>query len=285
MTETDVLNSETSSYKTNEKEADKLESHSIELIAIIILLAEQFLSIVGGTKLTKPATIKKKVAVLMSIPGMKAKEANLIARDCKTPLDVIEYITSVQLSKIKEETLEHVYERLVKVAMKNVSDKGKYLRFNGMSRGDSKIYRSQLEEIVLAPHLGENENGANFIDLLDKHFDDVEKSVLEMLSSYSKDSKERFVFKFRSESIAKKINYHVRTILRNETSRIIGETNALIYEQYGIEYYIYRAELDYKTTDTCLSLNQNIFKLAERQVGVNASPMHINCRGTELPVL
>lgn len=285
MTEAEVLNEETSSYKTNEREAEAIEQEVMASLAIIIVIAEQFLTIYGANALNKPMSVNKKKNILMSIPGMTVKEALMLSRAHRKPIELIKYIADVQFMNLKQNATERIYERLMNVAIKNVKSKGRYLRGIGYSRGDKRVERTMLNEILLKPHLGQNEKGRNFVDLLDVRIGEVEELFYKTLGEYTQSPGNRLIFRFQAEPISDKVGRHMRNILRNETSRIIGETNALIYEQFGIEYYVYVAVLDDRTTSTCLSLDGQVFKLSERSVGVNASPMHFNCRSTELPAI
>ena len=47
--------------------------------------------------------------------------------------------------------------------------------------------------------------------------------------------------------------------------------------------YQYSSALDKRTCESCGALDGEKFKLSDRVVGVNASPLHPYCRCTELP--
>lgn len=73
-------------------------------------------------------------------------------------------------------------------------------------------------------------------------------------------------------------------LVRTETAYVIGESTAQGYKESGYLYqYRYVATLDGKTSSICRKLDTAVFKLEDRQVGKNASPMHPNCRSTEVP--
>ena len=74
-------------------------------------------------------------------------------------------------------------------------------------------------------------------------------------------------------------------LINTEHSYVMGEASAKAYEELGVEKYQFVATLDSKTSKTCQKLDRKIFKLSERQVGVNASPMHTKCRSTEIPYI
>lgn len=73
-------------------------------------------------------------------------------------------------------------------------------------------------------------------------------------------------------------------IIRTESAHIQGEVNRQSYlqaqEELGLEYYKYDAFLDSRTSTICRELEGKIFKITEMEIGVNAPPMHPNCRST-----
>lgn len=78
-------------------------------------------------------------------------------------------------------------------------------------------------------------------------------------------------------------------IIRTESAHIQGEVNRQSYlqaqEELGLEYYKYDAFLDSRTSTICRELEGKIFKITEMEIGVNAPPMHPNCRSTTQLVL
>lgn len=73
-------------------------------------------------------------------------------------------------------------------------------------------------------------------------------------------------------------------LIRTESAFIQGDINKSAYmeaaEELGLEYYKYDAFLDSRTSDICRELDGKLFKVSEMQIGVNAPPMHPNCRST-----
>lgn len=72
--------------------------------------------------------------------------------------------------------------------------------------------------------------------------------------------------------------YASERIIRTETGYVMNEATAKSYVDNGIEKYQYHANIDSRTSKVCKKLNKKVFKLSERQVGVNMCPMHPNCR-------
>ncbi|MGB3160384.1 MAG: minor capsid protein [Carnobacterium sp.] len=73
-------------------------------------------------------------------------------------------------------------------------------------------------------------------------------------------------------------------LIRTETSAVVGDSTAKGYVESGIvSRYIIISTLDNRTSTICQELDSKVFNLKDREVGVNASPMHPNCRSTEAP--
>ena len=73
-----------------------------------------------------------------------------------------------------------------------------------------------------------------------------------------------------------------RRLVRTESCNLANQMEMASYEECGIEYYIYVATLDLKTSSICRSLDNKRFKVSEQQPGVNCPPMHPWCRSTTI---
>lgn len=78
-------------------------------------------------------------------------------------------------------------------------------------------------------------------------------------------------------------------IIRTETSHLDGQVTLEGYRQagaeLGLEYYVYDAFLDSRTSNICRELDKKRFRIDDAEVGVNYPPMHPNCRSTTQLVL
>lgn len=78
-------------------------------------------------------------------------------------------------------------------------------------------------------------------------------------------------------------------LIRTESAFIQGDINKTTYQQaaeeLGLDEYVYDAFLDSRTSEICRELDGKRFKISEMQIGVNAPPMHPNCRSTTQLVL
>ena len=89
-----------------------------------------------------------------------------------------------------------------------------------------------------------------------------------------------------SRALSKKLDADYKNCLRlihTEHSYFMSESTAKAYEELEVEMYQYSSALDKRTCESCGALDGEIFKLVDRTVGVNASPLHPYCRCTELP--
>ena len=89
-----------------------------------------------------------------------------------------------------------------------------------------------------------------------------------------------------ARALSKKLDASYKNCIRlihTEHSYFMSEATSKAYEELDVEYYQYSSALDKRTCEHCGSLDGEIFKLGDRTVGVNASPLHPLCRCTELP--
>lgn len=91
-----------------------------------------------------------------------------------------------------------------------------------------------------------------------------------------------------AQKLAKEMNNtfsNAARLVRTETNYIHNKTTKDGYEHLGVEQYQFLATLDLRTSETCASLDGEIFDLKDAQVGLNYPPMHPNCRSTTFPVI
>ena len=88
------------------------------------------------------------------------------------------------------------------------------------------------------------------------------------IAKTSKQVRERF-------NVAK---YYADRLVRTETNHFNNEADAMAYEEMDVDKYVFLATLDTRTSKICQELDNKVFPLKDRQVGVNYPPMHPNCR-------
>ena len=71
-------------------------------------------------------------------------------------------------------------------------------------------------------------------------------------------------------------------LIRTETAFIDTQVTFEGFEQarkeLGLEYYMYDAFLDSRTSAICREMDGKYFKITEREIGINAPPLHPSCR-------
>ena len=83
----------------------------------------------------------------------------------------------------------------------------------------------------------------------------------------------------------KKAEFNIRRLVETESAFFDSESERQCCEDFGIEKYRFLAVLDLKTSDICQELDNKVFLEKERQIGVNAPPMHPFCRSTTASVV
>lgn len=73
-------------------------------------------------------------------------------------------------------------------------------------------------------------------------------------------------------------------LVQTEASYIQNESTYHSYKDSGVvTRYQYLATLDSRTSQICRDMDNKVFKLSEKQVGVNFPPLHPHCRSTVVP--
>ena len=76
-----------------------------------------------------------------------------------------------------------------------------------------------------------------------------------------------------------------RRLIRTEANYVANQAEAESYKDAGIDKYRFLATLDNRTSPMCQDLDNKVFRLDQKQVGVNYPPIHPWCRSTTTAVL
>ena len=76
-----------------------------------------------------------------------------------------------------------------------------------------------------------------------------------------------------------------KRVIYTEAAFFQGLAQNNCYRDLGVERYQFFVELNVNVCEKCSPLDGKIFKLDERRIGVNAIPMHPNCRCVEVPYI
>ncbi len=79
--------------------------------------------------------------------------------------------------------------------------------------------------------------------------------------------------------------FNATRLVRTEVNHFTNEATALAYEECEIDKYQFSATLDIKTCDRCAALDNKIFNIKDKKIGVNYPPMHPNDRCTTTPYI
>ena len=140
----------------------------------------------------------------------------------------------------------------------------------------------KLENILRTPWASDGKNFSNRIwrdrtQLVNNLQKNLSESVIrgdsdtDMIQALSKDEK--------------KAEFNTRRLVETESAFFDSESERQCCEDFGIEKYRFLAVLDMKTSDICQELDNKVFLEKDRQVGLNAPPMHPFCRSTTAPVI
>lgn len=135
------------------------------------------------------------------------------------------------------------------------------------------------ERVVVRPWLGENYS--------ERIWADKNKLLREINTNLSQSFIRGDSIDRTSRALAKRMGVSYSNavrIVRTESAHIISEATWDGYKESGVvQQYQFLATLDNRTSEICQSMDLKVFKLSEKEVGVNFPPLHPNCRSTICP--
>lgn len=78
-------------------------------------------------------------------------------------------------------------------------------------------------------------------------------------------------------------NKRAETRIKTEMVALVSLTIKDEFKKLNAKKYVYKAVMDERTSEICKSMNGRIFYVSEFKVGVNAPPLHPNCRSYTYP--
>lgn len=142
-----------------------------------------------------------------------------------------------------------------------------------------KLNIEAIEKVIKTSWLGEN------------YSDRIYKDKAKLIRTLETELSQSFIIGKSGQDTAKRLykrlnisyNNAIR-LVRTESNHISNEAQAEGYNASGIvSEYEYLSTLDNLTSHICQDLDGKVFKLIERQVGINYPPMLPNCRSTTIP--
>lgn len=139
---------------------------------------------------------------------------------------------------------------------------------------------STLDDNLVKSVLNERWSGKNYSQRIWGNTDLLAERVSEIVGGalLSGQSIEKTSRQIREQFDVSK--YYADRLVRTECNHFHNEADAIAYEEMGVEKYVFLAVLDTRTSTICQNLDNDVFPLADKKVGVNYPPMHPNCRST-----
>ena len=72
-------------------------------------------------------------------------------------------------------------------------------------------------------------------------------------------------------------------LVMTESAAFASRAQEDCFKELGVEEYEIVATLDSHTSEICQDMDGKVFKMSEREIGLNAPPFHVNCRTTTVP--
>src|SRR5690606_21096934 len=149
----------------------------------------------------------------------------------------------------------------------------------GIGVSFATLDRTTIEKAITTPWLGENYSAriwANRDKLVRELQTKLTQAFIrgEGVAQTAKDLAERMQVTYTS----------AERIVRTESSFVTHQATWESYKASGVvDKYEYLATLDDRTSEICRDMDGKVFRLSEKQVGINYPPLHPNCRSTVVP--
>lgn len=137
---------------------------------------------------------------------------------------------------------------------------------------------SNIDDNMVTALLNERWSGKNYSQRIWGNTDILAESLSEVIGGamLSGQSIQKTARQIRERFDVSK--YYAARLVRTEVNHFNNEADAMAYEEMDVDKYVFLATLDTRTSTICQELDNDVFELKERQVGVNYPPMHPNCR-------
>ncbi len=183
-------------------------------------------------------------------------------------LELLGKSQDVKTYKLLQETYKDTYYRSLHSAASKIGLGGRFDRFN------NKV----VEQICKTPWSGKN--------FSERIWGNNDKLIKEVRSILSQGAIQGTSVDKMSRQLAQRmgVDYHrAECLIRTESAFVRGQATADAYAQMGVTRYQYLATLDNRTSQVCRRLDNQVFELRQKAVGVNYPPMHPRCRSTTIP--
>lgn len=161
--------------------------------------------------------------------------------------------------------INHAYYRTVFDIQKGL---GEGFDFAAMSN-------KTIEEILKNPW-----SGKHFSERIWGNTDVLAKRVTEIITSGMMSGRTIDQMAGELKEFADVSKFVATRLIRTETTYMANAAEIESYKECDIEEYMYLATLDLRTSEVCIKLDKQVFKVSEAKAGENLPPMHPYCRST-----
>lgn len=176
-----------------------------------------------------------------------------------------------------EESLlfEHLYETF----------KANYLKTSFAIASSIKVYPfiNEPTEAVIKTALSFPWSGENFSSRI---YQNKNKMILQLRQELTQGFIRGDSVNDISKGVSNRVNISLKNakrLVQTETGAVLTESDKIAYKDFWLDQYEYLSTLDDKTSTICQELDGSVHDLDDMVIGVNAPPMHPNCRSTTIP--
>lgn len=202
--------------------------------------------------------------------NLKSVRESIYKLDRMEGLRVSIEMQQMELADKEEELIEnHLIDTYGKGVMDSLNRLGNSSNFNTFDRNVAKKFI--------------NEKWIEGKSLSDRIYENRDKVAKFMTTEFRNGVIRGDTYKDISKNLTDKFSEvnskQAMRLVRTEGTRILNEATISVFEN-EFEEYRYSAVLDGRTSQVCRALDGRVFKMKERQAGVNFPPMHPNCRSS-----
>lgn len=176
---------------------------------------------------------------------------------------------SLEIQNMYTDSVDHIQDVLEEEILNEIENQA------GILAPSFEMTKDDIEKIINMDFQGKNFSKRVW-DKRDGYYRIAEKEIFKSLSNI-------FVHKMgyqkemsRLSNTFKASKSQVLRLLKTEVSRANSQARDKMYKENGFTHYRYVCEPG--ACPICKPMDNKVFKLEDREIGVNAAPMHPNCR-------
>ena len=176
---------------------------------------------------------------------------------------------SLEIQNMYKDSVDHIQDVLEEEILNEIENQA------GILAPSFEMTKDDIEKIINMDFQGKNFSKRVW-DKRDGYYKIAEKEIFKSLSNI-------FVHKMgyqkemsRLSNTFKASKSQVLRLLKTEVSRANSQARDKMYKENGFTHYRYVCEPG--ACPICKPMDNKVFKLDDREIGVNAAPMHPNCR-------